>query len=49
MTASAICRGFSIGWGTDVVLASDPAIATLNDDESSHQVMSPETALWIRQ
>ena len=35
-------------WGTDVVLASDPDIATLSDDESSHLVMGPETAVWIR-
>ncbi len=35
-------------WGTDVVLASDPDIATASDDESSHFVMGPETAVWIR-
>ena len=35
-------------WGTDVVLASDPDIATVSDDESSHLVMGPETAVWIR-
>ena len=35
-------------WGTDVVLASDPDIATLSDEESSHLVIGPETAVWIR-
>ena len=35
-------------WGTDVVLASEPDIATVSDDESSHLVMGPETAVWIR-
>lgn len=35
-------------WGTEVVLASEADIATLSDDESSHVVMGPETAVWIR-
>ena len=35
-------------WGADVVLASDPDIATVSKDESSHLVMGPETAVWIR-
>ena len=28
-------------WGADVVLASDPNIATLSDDKPSHLVMAP--------
>ena len=35
-------------WGTDVVLASNPDIATLSVDGSSHLVMGSETAVWIR-
>ena len=34
-------------WGTDVVLASDPNIATLSDDELPHLVVGAETAVWI--
>ena len=35
-------------WGADVVLASEGDIATLRDDASSHLVMGPETAVWLR-
>ena len=35
-------------WGTDIVLASEGDIATLSDDASSHLVMGPETAVWLR-